>query len=369
MAGASVLSTLNNVARETRRRLRHRMRDSSSGFTWPLRAAIEAERHVLATAEAGAISYYEDASGSGRPLLLLHGIHAAASAFEMRPLFKEFRGERPVYALDLPGFGLSQRGGMPYTARTYVHAILHLLRNVADERPEGRADVVALSLSAEYAAAVAAELPDLINSLVLISPTGFDRATQARRTTPSWLRALARVGGEVFFGALVTRPGLSHYLRKSFAGRVDRALLEYSHATSHQPGAHFAPLAFVSGELFPSADPQSVYARVAAPVLVLYDEDPYASFTGLRAFLHARPNYHAVRVTNTRGLPQIEARERTLEVLRKWWERVDGERAVPGLFERSPDYRPRARRDADSELERADQAQRRDTQEYSHGHQ
>jgi pimeloyl-ACP methyl ester carboxylesterase len=326
MAAASVISNLGKLAHDAGRRIRQHLHQPSSGFVWPLRAAIEAERHVIATADAGAISYYEDTAGEGRPLVLLHGIHAAGSAFEMRTLFNEFRGERPVYALDLPGFGFSQRGGMRYSAKTYVRAIEHLLRHIANEREDQRADLVALSLSSEYAATVAAELPDLVHSLVLISPTGFDsKQPKAREGTPNWLQKLARAGGELFFDALVTRPSLKHYLRKSFAGRVDRSLLEYSHATSHQPGAHFAPLAFVSGELFPKGDPQQTYARVKVPVLVMFDEDPYTDFAGLRAFVSKHDNYQTLRVSRTRGLPQIEARERTILGLRSYWDRVDAE--------------------------------------------
>jgi pimeloyl-ACP methyl ester carboxylesterase len=311
----------------------------SSSFTWPLQAAIEAERHVIATADAGAISYYEDTSGEGRPLVLLHGIHAAGSAFEVRTLFYEFRGERPVYAVDLPGFGFSQRGGMPYTPQTYVNAIEHVLRHIALESPDGRADVVALSLTSEYAARVAAELPDLVHSLVMISPTGFERlANGERERPPALLKSVARMGGELFYDALVTRPSLTHYLQKSFAGRIDRGLLEYSHSTSHQPGAQYAPLAFVAGDLFPSGDPKVGYARVKAPALVLYDEDPYVNFGGLRAFVIRNPNYHAERVAHTRGLPHIEARDRTMRVIRTFWEKLEAEEA--GARARSSAYAP-----------------------------
>lgn len=330
MARERVLSSLRKVAKETGRRLRHYLHEHKSGeFQWPLQAAIEAERHVIATSDAGAISYYEDTSGDGRPLVLLHGIHAAASAFEMRTLFYEFRGERPVYALDMPGYGFSQRGGMRYTPDVYVHAIEHLLRHIAIESPDGRADIVALSLTSEYAARVAAELPELVHSLVLISPTGFERIKPGaeRAEPPEIIKSVARAGGELFYDLLVTRPSLQHYLRKSFAGSVDRALLEYAHATSHQPGAQYAPLAFVSGALFPHGDPKQVYANVHAPVLVLYDEDPYSTFGALRPFMLNHPNYRAGRISHTRGLPHIEARDRTMRVIRAYWEQLEMEEA------------------------------------------
>src|SRR3954471_7550919 len=67
--------------------------------------AIRANRYVTATPLSGRLSFYVDESASGRPLVLLHSINAAASAYEMRPLFEHFRDTRPVFALDLPGFG------------------------------------------------------------------------------------------------------------------------------------------------------------------------------------------------------------------------------------------------------------------------
>jgi len=124
---------------------------------------------------------------------------------------------------------------------------------------------------------------------------------------------------------LVTRPSLKHYLRKSFVGGVDHSLLEYSHATSHQPGAHHAPLAFVSGELFPAGDPQEAYGRVKLPVLVMFDEDPYTDFTGLRGFVSRHDNYQIMRVLRTRGLPQIEAADRTIHAVRTYWDRIEAE--------------------------------------------
>jgi pimeloyl-ACP methyl ester carboxylesterase len=327
MATFPNLSGLREVAKHATRRLTRRLHQrNAAAFKQALPAAIDAERHAIATADAGVLSYYEDGSGRGRPLVLLHGIHAAGSAYEVKPLFHEFRHERAVYALDLPGFGFSQRGGMPYTTQTYVHALEHLLRNVAIERDQGSADVVALSLSSEYAAAVAAELPELVHSLVLISPTGFERMAlgdRQRSEPPALVKAAAAVGGDLFYDALVTRPSLSRYLSKSFNGRLDRGLFAYSYATTHQPGAACAPLAFVEGKLFPDGDPKQAYARVKAPGLVLYDEDPYVKFDGLRAFVLRTPNYQAERVAHTRGLPQIEACDRTARLMRAFWERLD----------------------------------------------
>jgi hypothetical protein len=70
----------------------------------PLEKALPAEREIYFSEAAGRLSYYFDRRAAGRPLVLLHSINAAASAFEMGPLFEHYRASRPVYALDLPGY-------------------------------------------------------------------------------------------------------------------------------------------------------------------------------------------------------------------------------------------------------------------------
>lgn len=294
----------------------------------PLGAAIDAPRHQIATADAGTISYYADTSASGRPLVLLHGIHAAGSSYEMRPLFESFRGERPVYALDLPGYGFSERDARPYTPATYVHAIEHLLRNVALERG---ADIIALSLTSEYAAKVAVEMQEMVRSLVLVSPTGFASKREVnaleRWARGSDKRLSARLSalpaGALLYEALVSRPSLRYYLKRSFESRVDDGLLAYAYETSHQPNAWRAPLSFITGGLFPSGSALSVYGHVKVPTLVLYDQDPYTGFGELAAFASDHPNFQVQRVQPTRGLPQFDAPQQTAEALRGFYRELE----------------------------------------------
>jgi pimeloyl-ACP methyl ester carboxylesterase len=298
-----------------------------------LEPALLADRHEIATADAGIISYYADTSAGGTPVVLLHGIHAAASAYEMRPLFEALRKYRSVYALELPGFGFSERSSRPYTPATYVHAVAHLLRNVSIREP---VDVIALSLSCEYAAKVAVELPELVRSLVFISPTGFlaERETSrlerfARRKKEALSSAVAdAVPSRLFYELLVSKLSLRYFLRRSFASDVDRGLLAYAFDTSHQPGAWRAPLAFVAGRLFPPGSPQNLYAHVRAPVLVLYDQDAYTRFGALAEFEDEHKNFSSQRVSPTRGLPQFEALQQTLEALRRFYEGFDTRKAV-----------------------------------------
>lgn len=288
----------------------------------PLPFAIEADRRGFHSPMAGQISYYADTSGDGRPLALIHSVNAAASAYEMAPLFDYFRGRRPVYALDLPGFGFSERGDRVYSAELFTTALLDLLREIgAQER--GGADLVALSLGSEFAARAARHQPELVHSLALISPTGLSGRARSSMGSPR-LRSVVGfpLWSQALYDALASRASLRYYLQRSFDGEIDPGLLEYAWATSHQPGARFAPLYFISGQLFTPDAVALLYERVTQPTLVLYDRDGYTSFDALPTLLAQRSNWQAERITPTLGLPQFERLGDTTRALQAFWARM-----------------------------------------------
>lgn len=294
----------------------------------PLPLAIESDRRMFSSGAAGMLNYYVDESGDGRPLVLLHSINAAASSYEMRPLFEHYRGKRPVYALDLPGFGFSERSDRYYSPSLYVGAVRDFLSDVVGKP----ADVVALSLSSEFAALAAKEQRDLIHSLAFISPTGF--SAEAAEGGPqadgngTGNDALLNLfsfplWSQAFYDLLATQASIRYFLKKSFYGQVDSGMASYAYLSAHQPGARFAPLHFVSGQLFTPGIMKSTYTQLPQQILVVYDQDPYTGFEALPDLLLTHPNWSAVRITPTRGLPQFEQMTTLGKVLNNFWETVE----------------------------------------------
>lgn len=287
----------------------------------PLPFAIEADRRGFRSPMAGQMSYYAETSGEGRPIVLVHSINAAASAYEMRPLFDYFRGRHPVYAMDLPGFGFSERGDRVYSAELLTTALLDMLHEIGAQE-QGGADIVALSLGSEFAARAARHQPEMIHSLALISPTGLTgrvgegMAGRMRGVLgfPFWSQAI--------YDALVSRASLRYFLQRSFVGEIDPGLLDYAWVTSHQPGARFAPLAFICGQLFTPDAVELLYERVVQPAIVLYDRDSYTTFDALPTLLAKRANWQAERITPTLGLPQFERLGDTTRALQSFWART-----------------------------------------------
>jgi pimeloyl-ACP methyl ester carboxylesterase len=266
------------------------------------------------------LSYYDDRRVGGRPLVLVHSLNACASAYEMRPLFEHYRTIRPVYALDLAGFGFSERGPLSYTPESYTAELIAFLARVKDR--EGDApDVVALSSSCELVARAAAARKDLVHLFALLSPTGLGRrekVTVAKIGNWAGRLSASHALGRLAFLGIASRPSIRHFLGKSFVGAVDSGLRDYAYSTSHQPGAEYAPLAFLSRSL---ATPNifDTYASLDRPALVIYDRDPYVTFERLRELEGRSSLWSSKQIVPSRGMPQFDRPGETVAALDQFW--------------------------------------------------
>jgi pimeloyl-ACP methyl ester carboxylesterase len=104
-----------------------------------------------------------EVGGRGRPVLLIHCWSGSKEywKYTMRDLSNDFR----LYALDLKGFGESEKPRDGYRISDYADLIWKFCRAVGIER----AHVVGHSLGGLIAARFAAERPDMVDRLVLVS--------------------------------------------------------------------------------------------------------------------------------------------------------------------------------------------------------
>ena len=106
----------------------------------------------------------------GEPVLLLHGFGADMTTW----MFNQgaLAEDRPVYALDLPGHGGSEKA----VADGSAAALAGTVRAYMDAAGIGRAHLVGHSLGGAIAVEVAASAPDRVSALTLVAPAGFGPA-------------------------------------------------------------------------------------------------------------------------------------------------------------------------------------------------
>lgn len=261
---------------------------------------------------AGRIATYAAGPDTGAPpLLLIHSINAAASAFEIKPLYDHYARERRVYTIDLPGFGQSERGNHEYTTRMMTDALHEVVEKIRELHGGEPVDAVALSLASEFLARAAVERPGNFRSLGLISPTGFEGKARDNRVpdtlgkrwlldalyVPLWERRL--------FGLLTTRPVMRKFLEKAWGSKqIDEPLLDYCYQTTHQHGARHAPYYFVAGYLF-SKDALRLYDSLRLPVWMAHGVRGDFVDYHHKSRIAGRPNWR-IDVFQSGAFPQFE---------------------------------------------------------------
>src|SRR2546426_11274072 len=105
--------------------------------------------------------------GSGPSLVLVHGLGSSAAVefyYNLEPLAAHHR----VLAIDLPGFGKSDKPVLKYTIDLFVKAVRDLMACEGLER----AAVMGVSMGGRVALGLALDSPDLVERLVLVDALG-----------------------------------------------------------------------------------------------------------------------------------------------------------------------------------------------------
>jgi len=112
-------------------------------------------------------------------LLLIHGLGANAKSWikNIPALANEYR----VIALDLPGYGKSDKGYYQYSMDFYADVVVELLTAMSIDR----ATLIGHSMGGQISMFTALKYPKRVDNLVLISPAGFERFTAGEG---AWMR-------------------------------------------------------------------------------------------------------------------------------------------------------------------------------------
>lgn len=105
--------------------------------------------------------------GNGPALVLVHGLGSSATVefyYNLEPLAKHHR----VFAIDLPGFGRSDKPVLAYTIDLFVRAVSDLMASEGIER----AAVMGVSMGGRVALGLALDSPEKVERLVLVDALG-----------------------------------------------------------------------------------------------------------------------------------------------------------------------------------------------------
>lgn len=258
--------------------------------TAPLESQLSGESHFYRSRQG--LVFYKEAGESREgqpPVVFVHGVGAGNTSYEWRENFGPISQGFKSYAYDLLGFGNSDRPNFKYTAEVYIKQLTEFL----DEVVKQPAYIVASSLSGAYAVQVAFRRPELIQKLVLVSPTGINK--QAGKSTvailPTFTYFILRspVLGKAIYSYVSSKAGIRSFMEQQMfydKSLVRDEMVQQYHTAAHQQGAEYAPPSFFTGLL--DAEIGETIAKIAKPILMVFGTDSRITPTEEAQALHRK---------------------------------------------------------------------------------
>ncbi|MFH1438192.1 MAG: alpha/beta hydrolase [Pseudomonadota bacterium] len=234
--------------------------------------------------------------GEGEPVLLIHGFGSALEAWQQ--VIPRLREGRRVIALDLPGFGKSDKHDRDYSSPSLAETVHAFMQKLGIEK----ADVVAHSWGCSIALALAMQRPASVRRLVLSGAWVFEE-----QLPPFAKWARVPVLGEIIFGwtykeLIAQRLALGFYEPEKI---VDQKFVDAVEKAMDRPGAVAAALAATRGQRFENMEKH--YAAVTQKTLIVWGrEDEVARPLYGEKLSNIIPNARLVFIPQCGHLPMVE---------------------------------------------------------------
>lgn len=258
------------------------------------------------------IDVYFSRKGNGRPVLLLHALHPAASSVEWCRIEDELAKNHTVYELDLPGCGRSEKPDTLYTGFYYVDLLRSFIKDLGIEKPA----IVASNLTSSVALALSAYEEGMIDRMVLINPPAL---TWMGETSDFFSRLSSRVMrtpllGTALYTVLSSRPRIDgafseRYFYNPFhdTDELVDAYLESAHLEKGH--GHFFAASLIGNYL--NINPDHALKKLSVPTKIIEGRYSWGSEEIVEEWLEADPSIETVFIEHTKELPMLEEPDRT----------------------------------------------------------
>ena len=262
----------------------------------------------------GKIRYTQ--KGTGTPLLLLHDLTAGSSSYEFSKIIDELAEDHEVFAIDLLGYGLSDKPNITYTSYLYVQSIVDFIKNVIGRKTS----ILATGDSASVAVMSAHNDGEMIDRLVLINPQSLYQMNRipSKRTKLLKLLIDTPVLGTFVYNMLTTKEAF----RRSFAekyfynpGMVSENILDAYREASHQPDCT-AKYSFASymGR-YMNTNILHALKQIDHSIYIIYGTEKKDNQPAIDSYISYNPSIEAFPISYTRQYPHLEKSKAVLEQL------------------------------------------------------
>ena len=270
-------------------------------------------------------SYYEwrfgkiryQKKGSGSPLLFIHDLPAGSSNYEYHRLINNLTENHEIYSIDLLGYGLSDKPSMTYTGNLYEQLINDFIMNVIKRKTS----VVVTGESVPFVILACHNNPDIINKIICINPQSLYSQNQIPSKQTEFMKFFLEIPilGTFTYHVLTNRITLEKAFQKQYFCRLDEIRDKYisNYLEAAYAGGYNSKFAFASyvGK-FMNINILRELKEINNSILMIGGEREKDIYITIENYKYYNPAIEEAYIPNTKHLPQLEAPDEMLELIK-----------------------------------------------------
>jgi pimeloyl-ACP methyl ester carboxylesterase len=257
-------------------------------------------------AEINGVKLHYQEKGEGTPLVLIHGYTSLHYTWNdvFEPLSKKFR----VIAVDLKGFGFSDKPDGDYTRREQAKLVRGLLDHLKIEKTW----LAGSSMGGEVSLNVALQSPERVAGLILIDSAGVKFESRSRSSSEAF--KIPFLGRAFAALALLSEDTIRDGLRRSYFDRskiTDKTVRMYHLPLTGNNGQRAAALASQQWDFYSI---EGGLGKINVPALIIWGAEDEVIPLGTGRKMNSLIKNSELKVyENTGHLPQEEVPQRVVE--------------------------------------------------------
>lgn len=254
--------------------------------------------------------------GCGTPLLLLHDLSVGSSSYEFHKLINILSKNHEVYALDLLGYGLSDKPNMTFTNYLYVQLLVDFTKNIIGRKT----DVIATGDTAPVCVMTCHNDPDIFNKLIFINPQSLYCLNQipSKQTKAFKLLLDTPILGTFVYNMYTTRNAFEKTFREEYFANPynieEKDILSYlesSHISDYN--SKYAYSSYVGKYM--NSNIVHALKEINHSIYIIGGKEKSEIETTINNYIHYNSAIEAIYIPNTKHLPHLEKPEEVISLI------------------------------------------------------
>lgn len=262
----------------------------------------------------GKIRYLK--KGSGAPLLLVHDLTVGSCSYEFHKIIDQLSKQYEVYAIDMLGYGLSDKPNMTYTSFLYVQLLTDFIKTIIGKKT----DVIAVGDSSSLAIITCHNNPEVFNRLILINPQSLYQLNliPSKRTRALKLLVDTPIIGTFVYNIITSKKAFSERFKKYYyydTSKIEdtdiEAYVEASHL--HDYNSKYSLSSHIGRYM--NLNILHALKEVNHSIFIIAGREKKDIKTIVENYLYYNNSIEAAYIMKTKQFPHMEAPQKVLNQL------------------------------------------------------